>query len=183
MAEGIMDACCAINLHAAGDIVSFLSVLEDTFYVPSIVVGESLYVIKPDKDNPGKMLTEEVDLTAALRSGAIRKCDPEGDEEHALLVQFASEVDDGEAVCLAIAKSRGWSMATDDRKAQRLARESGISVVSTPELIRRWADASTATDEEVSKVVHRVRNRARFVPRRGSLLHDWWMARLQRGDS
>ncbi len=184
MAENIVDACCMINLYAAGEITSFLSVLADSFYVPSIVVDESFYVIKPDRDDPDrddpeKMITEEIDLTAALQAGAIRKCDPEGEEENALLVQFASEVDDGEAVCLAIAKGRGWSVATDDRKAQRLAGESGISVVTTPELIKGWADASQATDEESSAVVQRVRYCARFIPRRGSILYDWWMVRLQ----
>ena len=182
MAEEIVDACCVINLYAAGEITSFLSVLKDSFYVPSIVVAESLYVIKPDKDDPEKMVTEEVDLTAALQAGAIRKCDPESDEENALLVRFASEVDDGEAVCLAIAKSRGWSVATDDRKAQRLAEEAGISVVTTPELIKGWADASQTADEDSSAVVQRVRDCARFIPRRGSILYDWWMVRLQTAD-
>jgi len=182
MANEIVDACCLINLYAAGEIASFLSALKDRFYVPSIVIGESLYVIKPDKDDPAKMVTEKIDLTAPIQAGAIRTCDPKSDEENALFVQFASEVDDGEAVCLAIAKSRGWSVATDDRKAQRLAGESGIPVVTTPELVKAWADASEATDEEVSAVVQRVRDCARFIPRRGSILYEWWVIRLQTAD-
>lgn len=178
MADEIVDACCLINLYAAGEITSVLSALKDRFYVPSIVVGESLYVIRPDKDELTKMVAEKIDLTAALQTGAIRTCDPESDEENALFVQFASEVDDGEAVCLAIAKSRGWSVATDDRKAQRLAKGADISVVTTPELIKGWADASQSTDEEIAAVLQRTRDCARFIPRRGSILHDWWMERL-----
>lgn len=179
MAEAIIDACCIINLYAAGEMVSFLSALEGSFYAASIVVDESFYVVRRDRDDPEKTVMEEVDLTIAFKAGVLHKCDPENDEENALFVRFASEVDDGEAVCLALAKSRGWSVATDDRKAQRLARESGISVVTTPELVKRWADASKAPDREVSAVLRRVRDCARFVPRRGSILYDWWVARLE----
>ena len=182
MAGEILDSCCIINLYAAGEIVSFLTVLKSSFYVPRIVVEESLYVITPDENDPQKTVSEKVDLTSTFEAGVLQRCDPEGDQENELLVRFASEVDDGEAVCLAIAKSRGWSVATDDRKAQRLARECGISVVTTPELIKRWADASEASHKEVSAVVRRVRDRARFVPRRGAVLYDWWMARLEAAD-
>lgn len=181
MAEEIIDSCCTINLYSAGEIVSFLSVLDDTFYVPSIVVEESLYVIRPDQDDPQKV-REKVDLSAAFDAGVLRRCDLENDVENELFVQFASQSDDGEAVCLAIAKNRGWSVATDDRKAQRLAVESGIPVVTTPELVKRWADTSKASDEEISVVVRRVRDCARFIPREGSTLYDWWMARLQIAD-
>jgi predicted nucleic acid-binding protein len=179
MAGEIIDACCMINLYAAAEIVSFLSAFEGSFYVPSIVVEESLYVMQPDKDDPQKAVSEQVDLATAFEAGVLQRCDLESDEENELFVRFASEVDDGEAVCLTIAKSRGWSVATDDRKAQRLARESAVSVVTTPELVKRWADASGASDKQVSAVLRLVRDCARFIPRRGAVLHDWWMVRLQ----
>ena len=54
------------------------------------------------------------------------------EKKTAIAVEFAAQIDDGEASCLAIAKSRGWLVATDDRKAIRLAVKSGISVITTP---------------------------------------------------
>jgi predicted nucleic acid-binding protein len=46
-----------------------------------------------------------------VHTGAVR---PERDAELAAYVAFASELDDGEAMALAIAQSRGWQIATDD---------------------------------------------------------------------
>ena len=59
--------------------------------------------------------------------------------------QFRS---DGEAMCLAIAEARGWSIATDDRKAIRVARQAGLAVLSCPELIKAWVNA-TAPDAKL----------------------------------
>ena len=45
-------------------------------------------------------------------------------------------------MCIAIAEQRGWTVATDDRKAIRVAQQAGLTVVSCPELVKRWADAT-----------------------------------------
>jgi predicted nucleic acid-binding protein len=179
MPEEIVDSCCLINLYATGQLVSLLSEPESVLYVPDIVVEESLYVIMPDENDRRNRVREEIDLSVAFKAGVLRRCDLQGDAESELLIRFATQVDDGEAVCLAIAKNRDWTVATDDRKAQRLAGEAEISVVTTPELVKRWADATKASDEEISRAVCRVRDCARFVPRQGSILYDWWTARLE----
>ena len=180
MADEIVDACCIINLYAASnDFCSFLQAIGASFRVPQVVVEESLYVHTLDKEDEHNLVNEEIHLSAALEAGVLQICDLTTTEENGLFVQFASELDDGEAACLAIAKARGWTVATDDRKARRLANESGVRVVSTPELIKRWADAEQATDPEIGSVVQRIRDFARFIPRRGSVLFEWWMERLE----
>ncbi len=45
-------------------------------------------------------------------------------------------------MCLALAESRGWVVATDDRKAVRVAGQAGLTVVSTPAIVKAWADAT-----------------------------------------
>jgi len=179
MADEIVDSCCLINLYATDDLVSLLSASDNMFHVPNIVVEESWYVLEANQDDPGKQTKVEIDLSGAMNAGVLQRCDLQGDTETELFVSFAAQADDGEAVCLAIAKNRGWSIANDDRKAQRLAAESGISVVTTPELVKHWADISSAADEAISAAVRRVRDCARFVPRAGSILHDWWMEKLE----
>ena len=179
MPAEVLDACCMINLYASGEMCSILSVTSADFHVPRIAIQEALYVLTPDQDEPQNTTLEEINLTPAIESGLLRACDLESDEENRLFVQFAAEVDDGEAACLAIAKAHGWSIATDDRKAQRLARGSHIPVVTTPELVKRWADASKTSDEEVAVVLRRMQDFGRFIPRRGSVLYQWWIARLR----
>ena len=44
---------------------------------------------------------------------------------------FHEHLGEGEASCLAVAKMRGYKLATDDRDARRLARQLGISLTGT----------------------------------------------------
>jgi hypothetical protein len=43
----------------------------------------------------------------------LHECDLEGEQESDLFVQLAVKLDDGEAVCFAIAKSRGRLLAKE----------------------------------------------------------------------
>jgi predicted nucleic acid-binding protein len=53
-------------------------------------------------------------------------------------VNFATEVDDGEAQSLAIAKHRGFVFLTDDRKAVKVAQRPDVAVrtTSTPNILQ-----------------------------------------------
>jgi predicted nucleic acid-binding protein len=44
---------------------------------------------------------------------------------------FHEHLGEGEASCLAVAKTRGYKLATDDKDARRLARQLGISLTGT----------------------------------------------------
>ena len=44
---------------------------------------------------------------------------------------FHEHLGEGEAACLAVAKTRGYKLATDDKDARRLARQLGISLTGT----------------------------------------------------
>jgi predicted nucleic acid-binding protein len=59
-------------------------------------------------------------------TGTVQICAPADDVEQALYVEFALVLGDGEALALAIAKNRGWKMATDDRKARNKAEVAGV---------------------------------------------------------
>jgi predicted nucleic acid-binding protein len=44
---------------------------------------------------------------------------------------FCEHLGEGEASCLAVAKERGYRLATDDKDARRLARQLGLSLTGT----------------------------------------------------
>ncbi|OHB66041.1 MAG: hypothetical protein A2V70_19280 [Planctomycetes bacterium RBG_13_63_9] len=179
MGNEIVDACCMINLYSAvDDLGPLLRAIGSRFHVPRTVAEEALYVLRPHEEDAHRTVQERIDLSPLIEAQLLRICDLQSVQENALYVRFAADLDDGEAACLAIAQSRGWRVATDDRKAQRLATESGIAVVATPELIRRWCDAEGFGGAKIGEVLRRIRDYARFVPRRGSVLADWWMDRL-----
>lgn len=171
----IMDTCCLINLYAAGDPTSLLVPLGWEIYVSRQVMEESLYLLRENSESEPQFVQERIDLQPAIDGGGLRVCDVAEGDETDLYVQLATTLDDGEAACLAIAKSRGWALATDDRKAIRLAEGLRVGTITTPEMIKSWADATRASDTDVAVVLRKIQAFARFVPRRASPLYDWWI--------
>jgi predicted nucleic acid-binding protein len=176
MADQIVDACSLINLYASGRIQAIIPACGGRFYVSEQVRNESVSIRQVDPVDTSVLIPSPIDLMPEISIGLIRECRLETKEEIELYIDFAVHVDDGEASSLAIAKSRNWTVATDDRKAIRMASESGIAVITTPELIERWANATSATDDEIALAVHAIERFARFRPRRDSALYDWWMS-------
>ena len=94
-------------------------------------------------------------------------------------MRYASEFrSDGEAMCLAIAESRTWPIATDDRKAIRVARQSGLTVLSCPELVKTWAGATKAKRAEVVQVLTSIQVFAQFRPNASMPDAAWWDQQL-----
>jgi hypothetical protein len=175
MSERIIDACCLINLYASGKEESILRACGG-FWIPDHVRSEALRIRQVDEDDPTRLVSREIELENAIKAGYIRECQLEGQEELDAFVRFAMQLDDGEASCLAVAESRGWTVATDDRKARRIASENGILLISTPEIVRRWIDTTSPDEATVVELLKRIERFARFRPRRADPLHDWWVA-------
>jgi predicted nucleic acid-binding protein len=174
MPQRIVDACCLINFYASGNVLGILRALDGGLFVPDLVQGESPFIRKEDDQDRTILVPEAINLTEALNEGLLHSCQLENDVESEHFVQYAAAVDDGEAVCLALAKCRHWVVATDDRKATRLARAEGIATITTAEIVKLWADSCKATDKAVAEILQRIERCARFRPRNDFPLHDWW---------
>ncbi len=174
MPQQIVDACCLINLYASGSMLDILRAIVGGIYVPVLVTHESLFVRKEDDQDPTALVPDRIDLTHALAAGLLHQCDLENEVEAEYFVQFAAGVDDGEAMCLALAKCRQWTVATDDRKAIRVAITEGIDTISTAEIVKFWADKCKVADEALAESLRRIERYARFRPRKGSPLQKWW---------
>ncbi|MBI3411335.1 MAG: hypothetical protein HY040_23620 [Planctomycetes bacterium] len=144
-------------------------------HLPLKVKGESQYVLQPDEDDEKKLVKSDMDLDPLIKAGLLHECDLEGEEETDLFVQMAVKLDDGEAACFAIAKSRGWLLATDERPTERLAKQHGVSIITTPELVKHWADKTKASDEDVAQVLWNIQTYAHYFPRKSLSMHSWWM--------
>ncbi len=82
-----------------------------------------------------------------------------------MYVQYAALFrSDGEAMCLALAECRGWTVATDDRRAIQVAQKAGLSVVSCPELVKAWADATRPHATRLVQVLTDIQTLAQFRP-------------------
>ncbi|MGA2620411.1 MAG: hypothetical protein ABSF26_22550 [Thermoguttaceae bacterium] len=155
-----------------------ISGLSLNLYVPSTVARETLYILQPDPDDPGKLVKSPIDLAHYMAAGFLHECDCEGQEELELFVQMAARLGDGEAACFAIAAKRGWALATDDRRARRFAAESSLTVITTPELVKLWAETTSASDKEIVTVLRNIQKFAYFTPRANAPEYGWWVSRL-----
>jgi predicted nucleic acid-binding protein len=172
MDDVVIDACCMINLYAAGDLRNRLISPGRKWYVPSVVIRESLFIYEVQPDGSTSKIS--IELQSLIDDGALHACDASEGVELDLYVDFASQIDDGEAMALAIAHTRGWTVATDDRKAIRLATKHSISVITTPELMKSWADATNPTAKELQQAINRIETLATFFPPSRHHLHEWW---------
>lgn len=196
MQDVALDACCLINLCAAGTILRPPTPVKArhgakaparakshsgfglNLHVPSKVTGETLYIMQPDEEDETKLVKCPVDLQEYVAAGMLATCDFQDQAEIELFVQMAAQLGDGEAACFAIAMQRGWALATDDRRARRLAAESSLAVITTPELVKLWAENTKASHEEIVTVLQNIQRFAYFAPRANAPEYAWWMNSL-----
>ena len=176
MDDVVVDACCLINLCAAGELRERLSLIGGNWYIPTAVSAESLYLHIEQAD--GTIDKSPLDLQPCIDDGVLMSCTAEPGEELDLYVDLATRLDDGEAMALAIAKTRSWALSTDDRKAKRVAGELSVAVLTTPEIMKRWADSATPSSEELRKALCCIEQRASFFPSASDPLQSWWRSRL-----
>lgn len=200
MQDVALDACCLINLCAAGRMLcpSSSSTTRTqraakahkstqnrsgfglNLHVPAKVIGEALYIMQADEEDQTNLVACPIDLQPYMAAGLLAPCDLETHAEIELFVQMAAQLGDGEAACFALAAQRGWALATDDRRAIQLATESSLAVITTPELVKLWAENTHASAEEIGTVLQNIQRFAFFAPRPNSPEYAWWIGYLAR---
>ncbi|HLG15094.1 MAG TPA: hypothetical protein VJH03_11410 [Blastocatellia bacterium] len=170
----LLDACVLINLLASGEFEDIAGSTEEEFGVCSAVGKETAFLRAEDTEVETQ---EPIVLEPLVSSGRLKVFDIESELEEELYVDYASQLDDGEAMSLAIAESRGFLLATDDRKARRLFLEAtGIAdhLVSTTDILRTWADRQSPSAPRLKDALLRIRHRARFSPNQNDRNFLWW---------
>jgi hypothetical protein len=180
-ASAVIDACCLIDLLASGRMEAILGASGHVWHLPDSVIAEVRFVRQHNPTLPGSFLAVPVDLSRHVKSGLLTACRPVDLQEQSLFVQYATRFrSDGEAMCLAIAQARGWVVATDDRKALRIARAAGISAISCPELVKTWANATKPDRADLIQVLAEIQTLARFLPGPTMPESSWWVNQLGR---
>jgi hypothetical protein len=172
----LLDACCLINLFATEHIDEILTILPYRFATSRWVAeNEVLAIARPAET--GALLERDLIPPDRLRNlESLSILDLVTGGEVSDFVRFAADLDDGEASVCALAISHQGRVATDDRKALRLLNRSfpSISTIQTPEILFEWARLSQAAGKDIGGVLRRIRDRARFYPRRDAPGFEWW---------
>jgi hypothetical protein len=170
----VLDACCVIDLYASGAMEDILGACGRRHLIPAIALDEAAYVLRDDPEAPGRLVRSAIDLRPAVRAGLIAPCEPEGGAELDLFVRLAAHLDDAEACCVALGVSRRLRVATDDRKAGRIAGSLGGAVITTPELLELWSRRASPSRKPLAAAIGRIERYGRFVPPSASPLAAWW---------
>jgi hypothetical protein len=170
----LLDACVVINLRAGGILPDVARALNLRLQLVEQVAAESLYLQDPDGHR------EAIDVAELERERHVEVFGLTGVDELGTFLSFVPRLGDGEAATLAAATHRRLRVATDDRLALRTAEEQQppIATITTPELVRRWADRAAVPSQRIQEVLRAIRDRASFVAPTSDAQHCWWHERL-----
>jgi hypothetical protein len=172
----ILDACCIINLYASGEMADVLQALSTSVAVAAYVKDKEALRILREPDGTSVRKFEQINLQPFIESGLLVVVSPDSEAEDTTYVNFAVELDDGEAITGAIAFHRHWSVASNDRKAIAfLSRKAPhMEIVTTPEILQFWVNTVNPDINRVRCALRNIRVRARYEPDSGHILYDWW---------
>lgn len=171
----LLDACVVINLAASRRPTDILDAVSGPVAVADLVAAESLYVQRGGPGDDAKE-PEPIDLAPLIASGRLSVLTAT-DAELDTFVDFLADLDEGEAMTLALAVHRGFVVATDDRRVTRsLAGRAPLR--STLDLVKDWADREAAPPHLLRTVLTDIRERGTYHPGRTHPLRGWWDASL-----
>lgn len=165
----ILDACCAINLFATDHGGDILRSIGCPIVVARFVAERELLSLAALSLSGNQSMEDQL----ARHTAAIIELE-EAEEE--LFFSLAAQMDDGEAITAAVAISRHWAIATDERKVGAILNRvaPALRVMTTPELVKHWAETSAIDVFTLRGVLAGIESKARFRPWRAHPLHDWW---------
>ncbi len=130
-------------------------------------------------DSNGHISKVTLDPLAVVADGNLQVLSLADVREHASFIEFALELDDGEAQAMSLALHRKCLLVTDDRPAVRVA--SGLITVAamgTPEILLAWVKANPEQRHRLPEIVRRVSVLGPFQLKKSSPHYEWWQALL-----
>lgn len=162
----LIDTCCLLNLCASGELLNILQVIS---------ISAQATIVEEVKRELLEIENIE-QFEDALKQGLLSIVDFESEAEETTFVNYAVNLDVGEAATGAIAINRNWAIATDDKKATKfLSQESpSLQIISTPEIIKYWSETANIDPLKLGNVLQEIRVKAKYFPNKNHLLKRWW---------
>ena len=135
--------------------------------MPDIAFAEVLYIFDEEGERRPASLEDQVS------SGDVMRCTLSMDEIE-VMISLAADLGRGEAAAIAVATGRGLALATDDKAARRHQVVQALPVLTTPKLLRQWADGDEVEEAEICQAIGLIESRANFRPRRNDSDFAWW---------
>ena len=178
MSHYVLDACALVNLYCGWGGLAELRKFGDSWSIGDIALSEALYV--REFDESGNLRKVVLNPEETVVDGNLHVTSLHSDDELASLIEFAHDLDDGEAQALAIAMHRNRILVTDDRPAIRVASALSpvVPTLGTPEIIKAWVDAASENQVRLVEVVRRISILGPFQLKKTSENYPWWQSLL-----
>jgi predicted nucleic acid-binding protein len=144
------DTCILINLAVVGRLDLLSLVPPFAFHAPTEVLDEV--------EDPDQRTAVDQGIAAGFLD-VVKLDDP---NELASYVRFNATLGKGESACLALAKGRGWAIATDeskDPKWKKVISGAGFAILNTPGIILGAIHARALTVVAADEIKARLEQR------------------------
>lgn len=161
----ILDASCAINISASEFAEDILKALPFHIYISEYVNNQET------KHNHLKQEASKGLLTVTKLTN----------EECELVTDISwkadFKLDDGEIITGAIAISRKWDIAIDDKIASNFLHSyhKNLSIITTPEIIKLWVDKNKPSPDLIQEVLTNIAKKGRYNISKYHSLYSWWV--------
>lgn len=177
MSHFILDACALVNLHCGWGGLGELRNFGTSWSIGDTALKEAMFV--RDFAPNGDILKVTLDSAAVVAEGNLHVLSLNGEQEHAAFIEFAMELDDGEAHAMSLALHRERVLATDDRPAIRVASQLiTVQTIGTPEILTAWVNANPEQRHRLPEIIRRVNVLGPFQLKKSSPHYGWWQALL-----
>lgn len=174
----LLDACCVLNLYASLRMEVILASIPIQVAISDYVRNhEALNVLGGCEDDISAQMVP-VDLQSLVDKGVLKIVSLDNEKELKTYIDLATSLDDGEAITGAMAINRQWALGTDEKKVISLFGRYAphIQIISTPEIVKHWAESEVPSSKEVAETLRNIRLRARYSPNTRQSLYKWWTA-------
>jgi predicted nucleic acid-binding protein len=176
----LLDACLVVNLFATRHVTVILTAASGPVAIVDAVAREAQYIFRGG-DGDDARERERIDLSAVIAESLLDVIEVADEDELLTYIDLTQEVDDGEAMTAAVAIHRGYTVATDDRKAIRILQRHQVPLCTSLDLIKTWADRQSVSPDLLQTVLRDLRTRGNYAPSRNHPLRNWWDSALEIG--
>jgi predicted nucleic acid-binding protein len=171
----VIDACCVLNLLATRREIDMVFALDLHLLDTPQSSGEPVTLWTPP-DSQGQRKKEPASTEPLRLAGLLETLPLDGEPLIDAFVATAAYIKDTDASCIALAGVLKLPLATDDRKARRLARDlfPAIDLVTTLDLLAGAEEALAWSAEELATVASNLRWRGNFAPPRKDPRCTWY---------
>lgn len=171
----LLDASCVISLYASSQMEPILRAYPAQIGVVDVVrTGEILDVWDGSDENVHQHKST-VNLLSFIAAGVLVEAPFENIDVKMVLNLAAHGLNNGECATMAVAYRLGWGLGIDNVSAWRriAALLPQVSLVSTSQLLKHWADTQHITLKDVCTALQSMRRRGGYRFQKHDPLGDW----------